>query len=87
MPTANSRDRVTEAPRSQSSWVYQTVREDIIAGRYRPGEKLKIQDLAASLQVSPGAVREALSISPIQGTTVLIKGSRGIRLETVVDLL
>ncbi|MGC6532320.1 MAG: UDP-N-acetylmuramoyl-tripeptide--D-alanyl-D-alanine ligase [Flavobacteriales bacterium] len=33
------------------------------------------------------AVREALSISPIQGTTVLIKGSRGIRLETVVDLL
>jgi len=33
------------------------------------------------------AVREALASSPIEGHTVLIKGSRGIRLETVVDLL
>ena len=33
------------------------------------------------------AVREALSNSPLFGKTVLIKGSRGIRLETVVDLL
>ncbi|MGB0137369.1 MAG: UDP-N-acetylmuramoyl-tripeptide--D-alanyl-D-alanine ligase [Flavobacteriales bacterium] len=33
------------------------------------------------------AVREALASSSIEGHTVLIKGSRGIRLETVVDLL
>jgi GntR family carbon starvation induced transcriptional regulator len=54
-------DRIDDQPRSQASWVYTTVRGDIIGGRHRPGQKLKIQDLASELKVSPGAVREALS--------------------------
>lgn len=49
------------APRSQTSWTYEVVRGDILAGRHAPGQKLKIQELAAELKVSPGAVREALS--------------------------
>lgn len=49
------------APRSQTSLAYERLRADILAGRYAPGEKLKIADLAALLEVSPGAVREALS--------------------------
>lgn len=55
------REPETETPKSQASSVYETVRSDIIAGRHAPGKKLKIQDLASELKVSPGAVREALS--------------------------
>jgi GntR family transcriptional regulator, carbon starvation induced regulator len=49
------------APRSQTSAAYARLRQDILSGRLLPGEKLKITDLAAQLQVSPGAIREALS--------------------------
>lgn len=50
-----------ESPRRQSSTAYRIIRDDIIAGAYQPGKKLKIQDLALDLKVSPSAVREALS--------------------------
>ncbi|TPG16753.1 GntR family transcriptional regulator [Sphingomonas koreensis] len=49
------------APRSQASATYARLKADILAGRVVPGEKLKINDLSAQLEVSPGAVREALS--------------------------
>lgn len=49
------------APRSQASFAYDVVRRAILCGRHQPGTKLKIQDLAAALDVSPGAIREALS--------------------------
>ena len=49
------------APRSQTSAAYARLRRDILGGRLQPGEKLKINELAATLQVSPGAIREALS--------------------------
>lgn len=48
-------------PRNQSSTAYQVIRDEIIAGIHPPGKKLKIQDLAHELKVSPSAVREALS--------------------------
>ena len=48
-------------PRSQTSLAYARIRRDLLGGRYAPGERLKIADLAAALDVSPGAVREALS--------------------------
>jgi GntR family carbon starvation induced transcriptional regulator len=51
----------TEGPRSQTSFAYGQLRADILAGRYAPGERLKISDLAKALEVSPGAIREALS--------------------------
>lgn len=49
------------APRSQTSAAYARLRADILAGRFSPGEKLKIVDLGAVLSVSSSAVREALS--------------------------
>ncbi len=49
------------APRSQASLAYDVIRRAILNGRHEPGAKLKIQDLAAELAVSPGAIREALS--------------------------
>lgn len=49
------------APRSQASAAYERLREDILAGRLQPGERLKVAEIAGALEVSPGAVREALS--------------------------
>lgn len=49
------------APRSQTSAAYARLREDILAGRLQPGERLKIAEIACAFEVSPGAVREALS--------------------------
>ena len=48
-------------PRSQTAMTYARLRQDLLAGLYEPGERLKISDLAVTLDVSPGAVREALS--------------------------
>ena len=50
-----------EARLSQTSAAYATLKRSILNGHHRPGDRLKISDLAASLGVSPGAVREALS--------------------------
>jgi GntR family carbon starvation induced transcriptional regulator len=50
-----------EGPRSQTTMAYEAIRSDILSGRHIPEKKLKIQELAEELHVSPGAVREALS--------------------------
>jgi DNA-binding GntR family transcriptional regulator len=50
-----------DAPRSQTTFAYAKLRADVLGGRLVPGERLKIADLAAALEVSPGAIREALS--------------------------
>ena len=51
----------TDAPRSQRSLAYQVIRGEILSGVHAPGKKLKVQELADELGISPGAVREALS--------------------------
>lgn len=56
-----SSDPTPHEPRSQTSLAYSRIRRDLLGGRYAPGERLKITDLATALDVSPGAVREALS--------------------------
>lgn len=48
-------------PRSQARAAYEIIRGDILRGRHPPSHKLKIQELALEIGVSPGAVREALS--------------------------
>ena len=48
-------------PRSQTTLAYARLRRDVLTGRIAPGEKLRINDLAQQLEVSPGAIREALS--------------------------
>ena len=49
------------APTSQTTLAYSRLRADVLAGRLAPGERLKVLDLAKALEVSPGAIREALS--------------------------
>jgi DNA-binding GntR family transcriptional regulator len=41
--------------------VYQRLRQDLMAGRYEPGQKLKLRDLADALGTSVTPVREALA--------------------------
>lgn len=79
-----------DAPRSQASATYAHLKADILAGKVRPGEKLKINDLAAQLGVSPGAVREALSRLVPEGF-VTSQDQRGftvapISIEDLLDL-
>lgn len=57
----NPNDEEAAPPRSQASLAYDLIRRGILSGRHTPGTKLKIQDLADELDVSPGAIREALS--------------------------
>ncbi|WXL25786.1 GntR family transcriptional regulator [Ectopseudomonas mendocina] len=40
--------------------LYQRIRQDLLSGRFEPGERLKIRDLAANLGTSPMPVRAAL---------------------------
>lgn len=47
--------------KSQALYAYEAIRADIVGGRHTPDKKLTIKDLAIELEVSPGAVREALS--------------------------
>lgn len=54
-------DRSLAGTRSQATFAYEAIRGDILSGRHTPDQKLKIQDIATELSVSPGAVREALS--------------------------
>ncbi len=79
-----------EAPRSQASATYAHLKADILAGKVRPGGKLKINDLAAQLGVSPGAVREALSRLVPEGF-VISQDQRGftvapISIDDLLDL-
>ena len=46
---------------SLSDRAYEALREDIIAGRFQPGEKITIASLSKEFGVSPTPVREANS--------------------------
>lgn len=64
--------------KTHSEGVYNRVRAEILACRYLPGARLKIQDLCDELQVSNGAVREALSRLASEGL-VLLEPQKGFR--------
>ncbi|HEY0601601.1 MAG TPA: GntR family transcriptional regulator [Herpetosiphonaceae bacterium] len=46
--------------RTKQEFVYQSLRESIMRGELKPGERLRIEDIAQRLGVSPIPVREAL---------------------------
>lgn len=55
---------------SATQEVYERLRGDLLACRFRPGDKLKIADLCERMKVSPGAVRESLSRLTSEGFVV-----------------
>jgi len=56
-----ARSHARAQARTQARRAYQALRDRILVGALPPGGRLKIADLAADLDVSPGAIREALS--------------------------
>ena len=52
----------TASPQSSTQRAYLTLRNDIIAGRIPPGERLKIDALKVALDTGASPVREALSL-------------------------
>ena len=67
---------------SRTVSTYQHVRSDILAGRLEPDRKLRIQELAASLDVSPSVVREALSRLSAE-SLVIAEPQRGFRVSPI----
>lgn len=62
--------------------VYELIREDILEGRLRANERLKVADLAARLGTSTNPVREALQQLRGEGF-VVIEPNRGARVRPV----
>ena len=54
-------DRVPLSRDSLSTKAYQRLRRDLMEGRFQPGQKLKLRDIARELGTSPTPVREALA--------------------------
>jgi DNA-binding GntR family transcriptional regulator len=74
-------------PRTLTSAIYGHLRADILAGRYRPSEKLPVAPIAKRFEVSFAAVREALSRLVADGL-VSVEDQRGFRVSplSVADL-
>ena len=60
------------------SFVYENLRRDIISGKYRPEEKLRIEYIRAGYAVAASTVREALARLVAEGL-VTTEGQRGFR--------
>ena len=69
---------------SLTAQAYQRLRGDILACRLRPGEKLKISDICATLGFSLGAVREALSRLTSEGL-VEAERNKGFRVTPITQ--
>ncbi|HZX84099.1 MAG TPA: FCD domain-containing protein [Reyranella sp.] len=67
-----------EPPRSLIESAYRQLRQDIIEGRHPPGEKLRVQHLKDSYQVSAGTLREALALL-VSDSLVVPQAQRGFR--------
>jgi DNA-binding GntR family transcriptional regulator len=75
LPVATRGNSRTEVAHAQ-------LRADILAGRYRPGERLRILEVAATIGVSHTVVREALCRLSSDGL-VLAEAQRGFRVMPV----
>jgi len=64
--------------KTQSDRMFDSLRSDILACRFLPGSKLRINDIAESSEVSLGAVREALSRLGAEGL-VIAESQKGYR--------
>lgn len=60
------------------SFIYDTLRRDIIAGQYSPEEKLRIEHIRAGFGVAASTVREALARLTAEGLATS-EGQRGFR--------
>lgn len=66
---------------------YARLRDDIVEGRFKPGEKLRVEHLKARYQVGAGTLREAIT-RLVSDALVVAEGQRGFRVApmTLADL-
>lgn len=69
-------------PSSTTQSVYERLRAEVLSGQHRPEQRLKISEIGANLNVSIGAVREALSRLTSEGL-VTAEPQRGFRVAPV----
>lgn len=75
---------VSEDPVSLVEQVYDNVRRSILSGRYQPGQRLRLQDIATENSVSFIPVREALRLLEA-GRLVEIIPNKGARVSDVSE--
>lgn len=71
-------------PMSLTAQAYMRIRNDILACRLSPGQKLKISEICGQLDVSLGAVREALSRLTSEGL-VDAEPNKGFRVAPITQ--
>jgi len=74
--------RPVTAPASRTQHAYDALRQELLDCKFEPGQPLRIQDLCKRLDVSQGAVREALSRLTSEGL-VESEPQRGFRVTPV----
>ena len=51
---------IVQMPSTKTDFVYQTIRQEILAGRLQPGQRLRLTEIADRFDISEMPVREAL---------------------------
>lgn len=69
---------------TMTAQAYEQIRSDILSGRMKPNEKIKISDLVSKLGFSLGAVREALSRLSSEGLAVT-ETNKGFRVAPITE--
>lgn len=79
---------LNKSPHGVIETVYQKLRVQLVSGAVRPGDRLKISEISAALDVSTGVVREALTRLSAEGL-VTATPQRGFRVAemSAVELL
>jgi GntR family carbon starvation induced transcriptional regulator len=70
------------APRTLAERAYLSLRRDVICGKLKPGEKLRVEHLKDQYQVSASTLREALSLL-VSDALVSAEGQRGFRVAPI----
>lgn len=68
----------SDEPRTLIEAAYRQLRRDIIDGSHQAGQKLRVEHLKATYQVSAGTLREALALL-VSDSLVVAQGQRGFR--------
>jgi DNA-binding GntR family transcriptional regulator len=75
-------ERPAGEPFGQPGWVYDRIRDEIIAGRLGPNERLKVSELAGRYGTSTNPIREALQLLRGEGFVVM-EPNRGARVRPI----
>ncbi len=76
-PKFNMPDKAKNRPKTTSSWLFEELRADIIAGRYPAGKAIRQEEIATRFEVSRMPVREVFRLLEAEGL-VELRPHRGV---------